>query len=765
MTGAIIFILIAWVIFFTIVKGLSKSSSSGENSTTTISNVSYPKYLGLSIGVIVFAFNIFLYGTFDANRLPVLGLAAFNFAGVAAVLLSMDRAKRSIFVWLVAALSVAAGFFSVYRANGFVQSVNTGTMLVSNLLLFLIHVYDQVTWSGLWLSKNFLRLIPQSIVQVEALTRKRDPENDKRAGILAVLKTVAITAVVLVFFASILSSADPVFAEIIKTFREQALARTIASLLLAGLFVIFVTQKNSADQNNAYSLRFLSFRDLLFPGIGLVTLFAVFLFVQANYLFGNQHGLDSFNLTYSEYVRKGFTELLVATFFGGLLSYIIVQKSRLLEMAGQQWQLRFVNVALIAELFLLLVSALKRDLMYVEVYGLTRVRIVGGIFLVWLAGFLLLLLVLNLFKKFAEKKYWTSIAALSAGVVLSLNIINIDQMVVNGAPAHHDYSDYFYINNLSEDGYLGWSKSINDIGERVNKLIQKKQLSDEEKSQLAGDKLALIALQEKRTQIMFEQAPESWLLANACDEKHCRFENKNNKNDYYYNEDQIAQSGWNRNDYQLKINKEIIKGRNWKFFNYSQLIAYKEISNNQQLYFSKVDGLLQKIRQYQMDQSLDLYKQETWFIDDFSYPFINIKLDYQPQKLTLYEQPSSIFEKFDKDQVAMMSNNQIKMSELEYPKSCSKISNGQELNLVVMASRTVLDGNDNYTGAKLWDDSSKTNSQTIFAETGPNASFRLSLLPKTTFGKAKLKVSKFGPEESCFISYQLLDWQEIKKFE
>src|SRR5690606_14477966 len=98
----------------------------------------------------------------------------------------------------------------------------------------------------------------------------------------------------------------------------------------------------------------------------------------------------------SQYVRKGFIELLTATFFGGLLSYVIALMSHQEEKKEKSWQLQGLNTVLIVELGFLLGSAWKRNAMYMDVYGLTRVRLIGELFLLWLAGFLALLLLFSL---------------------------------------------------------------------------------------------------------------------------------------------------------------------------------------------------------------------------------------------------------------------------------------------------------------------------------------------------------------------------------
>lgn len=600
-------ILLVWFSISQGNKNKEQRIGTALNSKKDNDVIEYPKFLGLSLIIIVIAFNVFMYGTLNSFRMPSLAFGLYNFFIVSAVILVIKKSKHSLVTFALSIVSIFCGLFLSIRANGFVQSVNIITMTVSMLMLYFINTYDAITWKGLWFVKNFPNLLPLTLTQIPALIqRPKTNDSGKNINFAAVFKTFLITTATVVFFVGLLSSADPVFASLIKDFKDEVIGRVIASLFIIALAIVFLTQKARSDKENYWKLGFLSFSDLFIPAVALVALFSAFLVVQASYLFGSEMNLEKFQLTYSEYVRKGFIELLVTAFFGGILSYFIIMKSRLSVLNKHIHQFKFVNSILIFELLLMLGSALKRDLMYVEAYGLTRVRIIGGLFLFWLAGLLALLLILNLYKSFKERKFIGGIAVLSVIVVSCLNIFNIDQMVVNGSPQHHDYQDYFYINNLSEDGYKGWREAITSISKRTEVLINKDNLTDEEKSQLAGDKLALISLQQKRVKVVQKFASEQWLCENLHDGIDCL---------------------------DGKIIESYSQNRDWRHFNFAEKRAYDEIINNQNLYSVEVDRILKSIRDYQIKNALSLEEQERWFINEFKYPFININLNYYPERL------------------------------------------------------------------------------------------------------------------------------------
>ena len=599
-----------WYLLFKPQANQVASSTKAELVKALTKPVQLPQFLGLSLGIILIAFNIFLYGTFSYSSTPVLGLGLFNLFSLLAILLSFKRERLSPLVATIVAVSVFAGIMLPLRANGFVQSVNGFFILANLTLLVFINSYTEIHWLVLWVIKSLLRLVPASLNQTLLLASQ--PKSNQQFSLISLFKTIVITLIVLIVFAGILSQADPIFAQIIKEFREEAIGRTIASLVIAFFFAVFATINLKSPQENRLALKFLSFADVFIPVTAVIALIGLFIVIQVKYLFGSHADFSSFDLTYSEYVRKGFLELLTASFFGGLIALLVILKNKVFTASRQVLQLKVINTILIGELFFLLASAFKRDLMYVEVYGLTRVRVAGGIFLLWLAGILLMLMIMTVYKQLTEKKFFIGLFAMSVAVVLALNLINMDQIIATGQPGHHDYQDYFYLNNLSTDGVQAWEESIPQIEQDLQYLLAKNELSDAEKSQLAGDKLALISLQEQRTKLYRKYLSEVELIAH-CEEFKCLVP--------YSPADKNKASG---------IGERLKTIRNWQHLSFSERAAYKQIADNRQLFFEQVDTLLQQIETYQIAFELDLYVQENRLLNEFNYPFIEIKLDYYP---------------------------------------------------------------------------------------------------------------------------------------
>jgi hypothetical protein len=273
----------------------------------------------------------------------------------------------------------------------------------------------------------------------------------------------------------------------------------------------------------------------------------------------------------------------------------------------------------------MLFSAVKRDWMYVDIYGLTRVRIIGEVFVFWLFVMLVVLAVLTLFKNLKEKWLFIGTHAASIVVVLLLNVWNVDAMVVAHTPKHHDYKDYFYIANLSADGVEGWKEAIPKLREQFEQLKLEKRTSPEftgeNKSQLAGIKLALASLKYRSELLDKKYNPDLDAVVS----------------EYY---DEYFEESYRNNHKDLKKVMYSIEAqrlhnlRHWQLWNASEAAAYRVISTQRTLFFAEVDQLMTEVNAFQQQYQLPVYDQERRLLYDFSYPFINVTTGrYAPQTL------------------------------------------------------------------------------------------------------------------------------------
>ncbi|CAN5705791.1 DUF4173 domain-containing protein [soil metagenome] len=120
--------------------------------------------------------------------------------------------------------------------------------------------------------------------------------------------------------------------------------------------------------------------------LGLVTLlFVTFIVIQSTHLFGGEALVQrTTGLTYAEYARDGFFELVVASF---LLLPLLLASVWLVrdEQAAGRRPVQLLAGVLVVLIYLIMGSALYRMRIYQEAYGLTQLRFHTTSFMAWLA--------------------------------------------------------------------------------------------------------------------------------------------------------------------------------------------------------------------------------------------------------------------------------------------------------------------------------------------------------------------------------------------
>ncbi len=118
-------------------------------------------------------------------------------------------------------------------------------------------------------------------------------------------------------------------------------------------------------------------------------LFAVFVGLQLAYLFGGRDTLALAGLTYAEYARRGFFELVIVTMLAGTL---VVAVHAAVDRRSR-WLLG-ASLALLGLTAVVLLSALLRLRLYQEAYGWTELRFVVLTAILWLGAALAIAAVL-----------------------------------------------------------------------------------------------------------------------------------------------------------------------------------------------------------------------------------------------------------------------------------------------------------------------------------------------------------------------------------
>ncbi|MEU1900176.1 DUF4153 domain-containing protein [Nocardiopsis dassonvillei] len=188
----------------------------------------------------------------------------------------------------------------------------------------------------------------------------------------------------------------------------------------------------------------------------LVLLFTAFLAVQAVAMFGGDEYVQRVaGVTYAEYARQGFFQLVVVSL---LILCVIAVVVRILPSSTTR-VLRNVLLGLLCALTLvILASAMLRLQLYIDAYGLTRMRASAEAWIVWSAGVFGLLLVAGALDTLGRSAAWLPrVTAALAGTALAVFAYGNPDLRI--AESHQDLDlstvDTWYLRDLSADAIPG----------------------------------------------------------------------------------------------------------------------------------------------------------------------------------------------------------------------------------------------------------------------------------------------------------------------
>lgn len=162
----------------------------------------------------------------------------------------------------------------------------------------------------------------------------------------------------------------------------------------------------------------------------LDVLFLVFVVVQLAVLFGGHaHALETAGLTYAEYARQGFWQLLTAATLTlglvGVPAFVVDAPTR-----AHRFLLRLLLGSLCAFTLVILVSALHRLALYEEAFGLTRSRLFAEAFALWLGGLFVLLVIAGVVPLVRQQLPRAALAA-TAAALLAFSFANPDGLIAD----------------------------------------------------------------------------------------------------------------------------------------------------------------------------------------------------------------------------------------------------------------------------------------------------------------------------------------------
>jgi hypothetical protein len=216
------------------------------------------------------------------------------------------------------------------------------------------------------------------------------------AGSLPALRGFALGAFLVVPFGGLFWSADAAFAELAGGVPIPSLGTlpgrfAVFALVLAAALGLALAAKRTFADPTLPTMPKLGLAEWAIPLVLLDVLFLVFVAVQMTVLFGgHDHVLETAGLTYSEYAREGFWQLIAAAV---LTLVVIGAATRIAGVSGRSARLlRLLLGALCLLTLVVVASALHRLHLYEDAFGLTRLRLAAETFS-WGLGALFVLVV------------------------------------------------------------------------------------------------------------------------------------------------------------------------------------------------------------------------------------------------------------------------------------------------------------------------------------------------------------------------------------
>jgi uncharacterized protein DUF4153 len=410
---------------------------------------SNPNRLWIAVIVLGFVFDFLFW-----NHVP--GIAFAIYVGlvlaVGFLLLGLDHIRAGAATLALLAPIALFSLITFNRAEPF-------TLFTAYAFtLFLMALLAVTFVSGRWpafgiadyvvnLAKALGNLLAQPII-FRGQTKESAPEPEAGAErpswrVWAVVRGLLIALPIVVVFAALLSSADLVFADrlqnVVRAFRLERLPEYLWRLFyilviayaLAGTY-LHAARKSAATtlvgSDKAFFKPFLGFTEAAIVLGSVIALFAAFVVIQVQYFFGGQANIGLQGYTYAEYARRGFGELVAVAFFS-LLLFLGLSAITRREAARQHTVFAGLSVALAALVGVILLSAYDRLLLYEAAYGFTRLRTYTHLFLIWVGVLLVVVVLLDVFKR---QRVFTFAALLAAvGFAASLGLLNVDGFIAS----------------------------------------------------------------------------------------------------------------------------------------------------------------------------------------------------------------------------------------------------------------------------------------------------------------------------------------------
>ncbi|HEU0240526.1 MAG TPA: DUF4173 domain-containing protein [Micromonosporaceae bacterium] len=284
---------------------------------------------------------------------------------------------------------------------------------------------------------------------------RRSGSNRVRIG-----RTVAVSVLLVLVFGLLFASADRTFAHVvgyaIPSFSGASVGRVILALIIVmpvalgfGYLAGGEPAFDALPEGRSKTVRRIEWAS---PLAILDVLFAIFVAVQLDFLFGGRERvLRTSGLTYAQYARSGFWQLLIVVALTVIVIGVAVRVAPRTHRADRVL-CRVLLGGLCLLTLVIVASALNRLRVYDDAYGFTRERLAVGVIEAWLG----IVFVLIICAGVALRGRWVprTAAAMAVIALLTTALANPDGFIASRDVDRYQRTgriDVSYLSGLSAD--------------------------------------------------------------------------------------------------------------------------------------------------------------------------------------------------------------------------------------------------------------------------------------------------------------------------
>lgn len=421
--------------------------------------------------LVAFAFDFLFW------NVKVLGFGFFLFVSVytigftALVYLSKQLSQPRA-LWLLLPILILAIDVLVF-SNLFVQHFVPLLMVILLFAYsFLLTLKNPEKINFDFLKLKFLKNLGQVKNKLSQLFSDFDfSKSDKNSELYKkiLLGVLASLPILLVFFALFLS-ADSVFAhKVYNLFDFKIEPSTVFRIFrfvfftfaIALFFYILLDSKHKIEKNEKKFIKI--DKTIVTVILSLINiLFASFVVIQLQYLFGSTSFVADNGLRFADYARQGFFQLAWVIVLSAIILIVFYRSA---SEHGSHIALKLLKIFLILQVGVIAMSALKRMNLYQDAYGFTTLRL----YVEWFIYFCLSVITftaISLSIDFEFRKFFNISVVLGVLALTIVSSLNVDKVI-----AKKNIDRYLNDNKAVDLDYL--SRLSSDALEEIKRLPDK----------------------------------------------------------------------------------------------------------------------------------------------------------------------------------------------------------------------------------------------------------------------------------------------------